>query len=182
MFALFPVLDTGVSVSHIPLVPSTLKHRMTVDVSGLHMYVDTSDPVGSLMNFDIPNFESMITEGDSENKKVFRPVRFDFYALVKPFRSPVLVIRPNIGATTNMAVSDTTLFNWGFKVQYNAPIIFSAFIGTGLTENIWAQQLGIILDLRVFELSVSAALAGMSFVESLSVKGFGAEIGFKMGF
>ncbi|MDR1147496.1 MAG: hypothetical protein LBK66_02580 [Spirochaetaceae bacterium] len=182
LFALFPVLDTGVSISHIPLVPSTLKHRMTIDVSGLNMYVDTTDPAGSLMNFNVPDFESMITEGDSENKKVFRPVRFDFYALVKPFRSPVLVIRPNIGATANMAVSDTTLFNWGLKVQYNAPVIFSAFIGTGLTENIWAQQLGIILDLRVFELSISGALAGMGFVESWSAKGFGAEIGFKMGF
>jgi hypothetical protein len=181
LFALFPALDTGVSVSHIPLVPSTLKHRMSVDVSGLHMYVDTAD-YNSLLTFDMPDFESMMTEGDSENKQVFRPMRFDFYALVKPFRSPVLVIRPNIGATTNIAVSDTALLNWGLKIQYNAPVIFSAFIGTGLTESVWAQQLGIILDLRVFELSISGALAGMGFVESWNAKGFGAGIGFKMGF
>jgi hypothetical protein len=181
LYALWPVLDTGLSISHIPLVPSTLKHRMSVDVSGLDMYVDTTDP-SSLLKFNMPDFSSMITEGASENEQVLRPVRFDFYALVKPFKSPVLIIRPNLGATANIAISGTALFNWGLKVQYNAPKIFSAFIGTGLTESVWAQRIGASFDFRIFELSLSAALAGMDFAESWSGKGFGAAIGFKMGF
>jgi hypothetical protein len=124
----------------------------------------------------------MLQDSESESEKVMRPVRFDFYTLYKPFKSPVLIVRPNIGATINSAAGDS-LFNWGINVEYNAPVIFSAFIGTGLTEGLWANRLGISLDFRVFEVDLGAAIAGTDFVGSFSPKnGMMVAIGFKFGF
>jgi hypothetical protein len=181
-YALWPVLDLGLSVSHIPIIPSTLTHRMTVDVEGLTMFFDTSNPVKSALEFHVPDLDGMIEPDDSDNKTVMRPVRFDFYGLVKPFKSPVLIVQPNIGATVNSAFSDTAFFNWGLTLRYHAPRIFSAFIGSGLTEGVWAQRAGIALDFRVFEFGLSAALAGATFAESWSANGLIAGVGFKFGF
>ncbi|MDR0663865.1 MAG: hypothetical protein LBF80_07320, partial [Spirochaetaceae bacterium] len=107
-YALWPVLDLGVSVFHIPIIPSTLTHRMGLDMSKLSIFFDTSNPGSMKLDADL---DEMITSGDDEKKTVMRPVRFDFYGLVKPFRSPLLVIQPNIGATVNTIFADTT-FNW----------------------------------------------------------------------
>ncbi|MDR2659535.1 MAG: hypothetical protein LBC27_06050 [Spirochaetaceae bacterium] len=181
LYAVWPVLDAGLSISHIPLVPSTLNYRMSLDVSDISMYVDTTDP-SSMIQFNMPDVDKMIMSSDNENKQIFRPVRFDLYALAKPFKSPVLIIRPNIGATVNTAFSDSAFFNWGLNIQFNAPKIFSAFIGTGLTEDVWAQRLGLSFNLRFFELDLGAALAGSSFVESWSGQGFIVSIGLKAGF
>ncbi|MDR1363228.1 MAG: hypothetical protein LBJ35_04185 [Spirochaetaceae bacterium] len=181
LYAVWPVLDAGLSVSHIPLIPSTLKHRMTIDGSGLSMYVDTNDP-DSLMKFNMPDLDNMMSGGDGESKTVSRPARFDFYAFVKPFKSPVFIIRPCIGATVNTVFSDTALFNWGLKFQYNAPRIFSAFVSSGLTEGVWEQRVGISLDARAIELSLSAGLAGSSFAESWGGKGYAVAVGLKTGF
>jgi hypothetical protein len=179
-YALWPVMDVGLLISHIPIIPSTLTHRMTVDVDELSMFFDINDPK-SVLTFKAPDLDKMITSGDSDNRIVMRPSRFDIYGLIKPFRSPTLIVRPNIGATVNTAFADAT-FNWGLTVQYNAERIISAFIGTGLTENIWAQRLGAAFDFRVFELNLSIALAGASFAESWMAKGLLVGVGLKFGF
>jgi hypothetical protein len=186
-YALWSVLDIGLSVSHIPIVPSTLSHSTTIEAEKISMTVDgdlekiINDP-NSAVDFNIPDTDSLLKNSESESEKVIRPVRFDFYALYKPFKSPVLILWPNIGATVNSAAG-ASLFNWGITVEYNAPIIFSAYIGTGLTEGLWANRLGIALDFRVFEVDLGAALAGADFVGSFSPKnGIMAAVGFKFGF
>jgi hypothetical protein len=180
LYALWPVLDAGLLISHIPVIPSTLAHRMTLDFTGLSMFFDISDPV-SVLEVKAPDLDELMKSGENENKTITRPTRFDFYGIVKPFKSPILLIRPNIGATVNTVFAAAT-FNWGLTVQYNAPAIFSAFIGSGLTEGVWAQRAGIALDFHLFELDLSAALAGASFEESWSAKGLMAGIALKFGF
>jgi hypothetical protein len=179
-YALWPILDLGLLISHIPIAPSKLTHRMTVAVDGLSMFFDTNDPK-SILTFDAPDLDNMITSGDDSSLSVIRPVRFDIYGLVKPFRSLLLVVRPNIGATVNTIFADA-VFNWGLTVQYNASNIFSAFIGTGLTESVWSQRAGIALDFRVFELDLAVALAGATFTESWSGNGLILSTALKFGF
>ncbi|MDR2803164.1 MAG: hypothetical protein LBB22_02605 [Treponema sp.] len=179
LYALWPVLDTGVSISHIPLVPSTLNHRMSIDASGLTMAIDPLNNSG--VEFEMPDFGDMITGSDNSSEMVLRPVRFDFYGLIKPFKNPILVIKPNIGFTLNTIFADAA-FNWGLNVQFNAERIFSAFIGTGLTESVWANRIGIMLDFRAFEFDISGALAGTDFVKSWSGEGFLVSVGLKFGY
>jgi hypothetical protein len=191
-YALLPILDTGISVSHIPLIPSTLNYGKSIDVSGITMNVkapSTPDDLAqiiknpdSAVNINIPDPEDLLQDSDDENRRVVRPTRFDFYALVKPFKSPLLVVRPNLGFTINSIIAPA-LFNWELDVQFNAPTIFSAFVGSGLTENIWVQRTGIMLDFRAFEVDIAAALTGKTFIGCFSdQRGLSLGIGFKVGF
>jgi hypothetical protein len=191
-YALLPILDTGVSVSHIPIIPSTLNHSKSIDVSGITMNVkppSTPEDLAkiienpnSAVNINIPDPDDLLQDSDDENRRVVRPTRFDFYALVKPFKSPILVVRPNLGLTINSIIAPA-LFNWSLDVQFNAPVIFSAFVGSGLTENIWVQRAGIMLDFRAFEVDIAAALTGKTFMDCFSdQKGISLGVGFKIGF
>jgi hypothetical protein len=186
-YALWSVLDAGISVSHIPIVPSTLRHSKSLDMSKITMTVDgdlkkVAQNPNKTVDFNVPELDSIFEDGQDDNKKVTRPVRFDFYTLYKPFKSPILVIRPNVGATLN-TLAGTSMFNWGVNIQFNAPLIFSAFIGTGLTEGTWSNRAGIGLDFRAFEFDIGAGLAAPTFAESFSIKrGFEVAIGFKAGF
>jgi hypothetical protein len=186
-YALWSVLDAGLSISHIPIVPSTLTHSKSLNADKITMTVDAdpekiiNDPA-NVIDFNVPDLGEMYEESGNENKQVMRPVRFDFYTLYKPFKSPVFIVKPNIGATVNGIVEDN-MFNWGLELQFNAPLIFSAFIGTGLTEGIWANRAGIALDFRAFEVDIGAAVTAPTFEESFSFKkGLAVAVGFKFGF
>jgi hypothetical protein len=126
-------------------------------------------------------FSDAFERAPDANEKVRRPTRFDVYGIFKPFRTPALVLRPNVGATVNTVFADAA-FNWGMSVQYNAPRFFSASIGTGLTEGVYSNRLGIALDFHFFELDLGAALAGTTFPESWSGDGLAALVGFKFGY
>jgi hypothetical protein len=191
-YALLPILDTGISISHIPVIPSTLNHGKSIDASDITIDVsvpDTEDEFkdffldpGNAININIPDTEELLKDSEDENKKVMRPTRFDFYALLKPFKSPIFVVRPNVGFTVNSTVAPA-LFNWGLDLCFNAPVIFSIFAGTGLTESIWAQRIGIMLDFRVFEVDIGSALTGKTFTDCFSDQnGLSLGINFKLGF
>jgi hypothetical protein len=186
-YALWSVLDAGITVSHIPIIPSTLTHSKSLDASKITMTVDGDlekiiNSPDSAADFNVPDLYSIFEDSNDESERVIRPVRFDFYTLYKPFKSPVLIVKPNIGATLNTAVGDAML-NWGINIRYNAPVIFSIFIGTGLIEGMWTNSAGMSLDFRVFEVDLGAALAASDFAGSFSPKnGLMAAIGFKIGF
>jgi hypothetical protein len=218
-YALFPMLDIGVAVSHIPLAPSTLRYETSIDVEAKNLDVDmsalrslvnrapTSEPSASnptsliewgnyakllqdelgnikpdTSDFENLNPDDMFNVGEPASEDVKRPTRFDVYGIFKPFRTPILVVRPNAGATVNTVFAgDDALFNWGLSVQFNAPKIFSASIGTGVTEAVYSNRLGIALDFRAFELDLGAALTGTTYAESFSANGLAAMVGMKFG-
>jgi hypothetical protein len=190
-YALFSFLDTGFSVSHIPVLPAKLNHGKSIDASDITMTVkapaDTQE-LGELLknpdsavNINVPS-DNLLRDSKNENKTVIRPTSFDFYVLLKPFKSPLLVVRPKVGLTINSVVAPA-LVNWDLDFQFNAPRIFSVFAGTGLTENVWTQRAGVMLDFHAFEVDVGAALTGKTFAECFSDrKGLSLGIGLKLGF
>jgi hypothetical protein len=209
-FAFLPVLDIGTAFSHIPLVPSIMRYKTSIDLSGMSFYTPDIRTMEELANrnigndsdartlirdakyaisglgkpkMNIPgNFDEMFDADGNASEQVMRPTRFDVYALIKPFRTPLLVLRPNLGGTFNTIFADGVMFNWGLSVQYNAPRFFSASVGTSLTDGVWSNQLGIALDFRYFELDFGAAFNGISLTESWVGHGLAAFAGIKFGY
>jgi hypothetical protein len=214
-YALFSMLDIGVAVSHIPIAPSTLRYKTSINVTGenaisfktpdlrevetlvyrnVDTFTDAMDLVQEANDIDIEalsedielsypeNITDAFSTTDGESKKVKRPTRFDVYGIFKPFRTPILVLRPNVGATVHtVSNGDDPLFNWGLSIQFNAPKVFSASIGTGVTEGVFANRLGLAFDLRAFELDLGAGLTGTTYKESFSGNGLAAMVGIKFG-
>jgi hypothetical protein len=112
-----------------------------------------------------------------------RPMRFNFYGIVKPFSSRLLLLRPELGFSIKYVGTNShyTTFNWGIEGQLNLPMIFSVTLGTRLFEDVWSNHLGLIFDFRIFELDLGVAFRGSSFQSSWQGKGLGAMVGFKFG-
>ncbi|GHV20190.1 hypothetical protein FACS189494_03460 [Spirochaetia bacterium] len=188
-FALFPILDVGTTINHIPIIPSTLRYK-----SGLDLNIDVNIPnplspdwASEIMAGNLPgepkfNTDIKFSNSEPTSKLVMRPTRFDFYLMLKPFSSQLLVIKPMVGFSLNTVLAKSSTLNWGVDVRLNLPAIFSVTIGTGAREEIWKQHLGIELDFRVFELDFGVALQGTSFVNSWQGKGIGAALAVKFGF
>ena len=151
------------------------------------------------VNFKIPNpssitddnFEGMsdmeldldysFGSSSDDKKTVLRPTRFDFYALVKPFSSKFLIIRPDLGFSVNtLTAGSSATFNWGLLAEVNI-LVFTIDVGTKLFEDVWTQYLTATFNLGFTDIIIGAKLRGPTFGSSWTGKGFGAFFGTRFG-
>ncbi|MDR2468147.1 MAG: hypothetical protein LBD22_04210 [Spirochaetaceae bacterium] len=188
-YAVWPILDAGATIDNIPMVPATMRNKKTYEIDidyqlpnipyildNQGMYPDLMDKLDDIsMKFDFNETNSANTP-----RKVLRPTRLGFYAIIKPFKSRFLLIRPDLGCSLNTA-ADFSYFNWGLRGELNLPVL-SVSGGTRLFESVWSQYITLVLDTRIFEFSLGVALRGPTFVSSWTARGVGLSLGFKFGF
>ena len=178
-FALFPhFLDLGLDMSRIPLVPATLEHQMNVTAD---FVIDGGDLItGNSLEVDLEDKINMTyTAGHSYS--VSRPLRFDFYANIMPFKTERLTLRPNIGFTL-LTPNKDPYFNAGLDARLNFGRIFYFHLGTGYDEAVWKHRAGFAFNFRVLELILEAGLRAPDFINSFKLKGFNAGVGVRFGF
>jgi hypothetical protein len=163
----------------------------TIDQSG------SMDPIGDLIadidNIEFPEVDDMYTLGEYgalSPLNVFRPVRFDFYARYRPFKTDLLVIKPNIGFTLSNNSLDPmdmdVYFNGAAEVQLHLGkfipgYLFTLYFSTGIDEGFWQNRLGFQLNLRALELDFEFALRSQSYAGSFDARGLAAKLGLKFG-
>jgi len=160
-YALFPFLDIGGNVTHIPFAAAALTNLMKLKL--LDEYEDdfTFELSGTTLTTPELNFTPVYSKA---KKPVHRPLQFDLYARYKPLKSELLVIRPNIGFTVNINKGDEKgYFNAGLEALLNLKNIFTFYIGSGYKEEVWRQKAGLGINLRAFELDIEAALRDPTF-------------------
>jgi hypothetical protein len=173
---LFPTLDIGIGISHIPLVPAMLnRYRGSIKGDLLSM----SDMLGAQ---NITFGEDMEITYDADGKgAVFRPLRFDLFTPWRPFGvSKILVVKPNIGFSVLTQYKDPC-FNTGLELQFNLPWILSLTAYSYLQEKIWHQGMGFVLDFRVFELDMGMDMQAPDYAASWSGKGMGVNLALRFG-
>ncbi|MDR2536298.1 MAG: hypothetical protein LBD29_09750 [Treponema sp.] len=172
-----PFLNVGADITNIPIFASTLNHQMNIAAA---FGIDGSEIInGGSMNIPTPSFEQTYT--DDAEYKVRRPLRFDFYALFRPFKSYIFTLRPNIGFTL-LNPDEETYFNAGVDLQLNIINLLILHIGTGYEETLWKHRAGLALNLRVFELDIEAGLRSQEFTKSFLLNGFSVGVGIRVGF
>jgi hypothetical protein len=175
-YALLPSLNLGAGLSHIPLMAGVSRHLERYTLK--EFYVDIALNKG----LDLPrlNYESV---SEACEKKIYRPLRFDAYALYRPlsFNRDLLIVRPNIGFTDDLN-DKTVFFNAGIEVQSHLlrNMLFVA-LATGYTENIWRHRLNFAVNFRAFELDLGAALRAQNFKHSLQMSGVEVNVGLRFG-
>jgi hypothetical protein len=177
-YSLFSFLDVGGSLSRIPFGGAKVKNRMryTMEMADIHF----SDH--NLLEGDAPEKPDMKMEQsyDTSEMTVYRPLRFDLYARWKVFSTEFLVVKPNIGFSVDIN-DNYGFFNIGVEGQLNLMDFFIVRLGTGLCEDIWEHKLGLILNLRAFELGLGGSLRSQDFAGSFSAQGFGVNVGLRFG-
>jgi hypothetical protein len=186
-YAVWQILDAGVAMSGIPLVPAFMDHkqsfRLDMDFS---VTLPSTDQIlnGNLGDNIKTDFDYKFDDATGEKKSVLRPMRFNFYGIYKPFKSNLLLVRPDIGFSVKYpgsGDSSYTTFNWGINAQLNLPIILSVSAGIQLFEEAWINSVGLIFNFRAFELDLGVGLRGPTISSSWTAKGLNALIGFKFG-
>ena len=177
-YALFPILDLGTSLSHIPLAPARLTHKRRYALKEDTIFED-DDLFDGINEFTTP--EMVEKDYTGENKMVLRPLRFDTYALFRPLRTDFLVVRPNLGFTA-INPSGETYFNWGLEGRLNPVEFFTVYLTTGREEGLWRHRLGLGLNVRYFEMVLEGAMSSQNFAPSFMGRGFSANLGLRFGY
>jgi hypothetical protein len=114
---------------------------------------------------------------------VLRPLRFDFYGIYKPFKSALVLVRPDFGFSVKyLGNAPYTTVNWGVEGQLNLPTILSVSLGIKEFENAWSNYLTLMLDFHTFEFDIGFGLRGPDFPSSWSGKGINFVSGIKFGY
>jgi len=179
-YELFPsLLDLGASLSRIPLVPATMRNRMIIAMDDFSLDIKGEDLIAG-KEIDVPKFK-YTTSYESANYKIFRPLRFDVYALFRPF-GDFFVVRPNMGFSVSINDKEG-YFNAGAEAKVELfRGMFLFHLGTGLEESLWKQRLGFGFNSRVFELDLEAVFRSQRFTGSFSGQGFGVNLGLRFGY
>jgi hypothetical protein len=180
-YALFSRLDLGLSLSHIPLVPARLSTGYEFTLSDTEII-----KLDDINNIDLNNLIKIPELTGNENFTslpaimVFRPLRFDFYNIFRPFDNDFLSIRPNIGFTA-LNANEEIYLNMGTRVTLDLDRTFSVYLDSGLEEGLWRHKLGIELNLRAFELGIEAAMRSQSYLTSWTASGASVKFGLAFG-
>ena len=130
---------------------------------------------------EIPEFE-LEQEYTTGSHRVFRPLRFDVYALYRPLLVDFFAIRPNIGFTHVLAGGIPPYFNAGVEFRLNVLRILFFHLGTGYEEAIWRHRLGFALNLRIIELDLEGGLRSQDLDKSFNLQGASVKVGLRLGF
>ncbi|MDR0645315.1 MAG: hypothetical protein LBG05_10520 [Treponema sp.] len=177
-YNLFPWLNVGGGFTHIPLSPAVLENRASVLVPNQTL-VDGSGLIEGKTDdlIKTPDYEIIY---DKSSIEIIRPMRFDVYADYKPFKSNLLIIRPNVGFTV-FTPEDEARFNAVVGVQLNTPILL-IHASTGYNELLWQHKLWLGLNLRIIEADLGLHLSSQDFKQSFDMRGAGVTLGVRLGF
>jgi hypothetical protein len=180
-YALLPTLDLGASVSHLPLVPAKMSHRMRVSSEYEFKITDTLDSI-TAGNIELPDPEFVTSYDSNTAFYVFRPFRLNVYINYKPEDTGLFVIRPSLGFSLLSIDNYAPCFNAGIEGQVNVLKVFSVALFTGYVERIWTYGFRFMLNLHVTEILFGVSLRGTDFVNAFGARGLGQSLGLRFGY
>jgi hypothetical protein len=182
-YALFPILDLGVSLLNIPLIPAGLHTKAELRFSPeRNTLLRIDDFIKQGFNVNTKSVTDVQhSESSCDTYWVVRPMRWDFYMLFRPLHKDLLVFRPNIGFTV-FNPSEETYFNVGLETQLNLGRILTLSWFTGGYDGLCRNRLGFDLRMwRIARLYLGLEMRSQDYAGSWTLKGAAAELGLKVG-
>lgn len=194
-YALFPFLDIGASVTNIPIVPGKLRYQTTVTAS---FEYDTNSLFDSMLGKGSEDKTEENSEKSDEEFITF-PEKSEYLETPKAVRRPTLIslaasYRP-FGEWFNVRGGLDFVINSPFYVNFNLGAgfhllkmsklgghLFNFTLDTGYRQRMWTQRLGLVLNLRAFELDLAVSSCSGNFLKSFMGAGLGVGVGVRLGF
>jgi hypothetical protein len=170
-YALFPILDIGISAANIPIVPAHLTTQFTMDFN--KTIIDGEN------FFDDPTLDTDIDTDlkySSADKWVVRPMRWDLYSLFRPLGKDFLVLKPNIGFTA-INPSEETYFNLGLETDLNVTRWFTVSFFTGTYDGLARNRIGLDFNWYVLPIFIYLDMRSQSYLRSWTLKGAAVTFG-----
>jgi hypothetical protein len=178
--AVLPGMDIGLTGTHIPIVPAHLTMVKKYALSGVFFEGEgLVDAFTGGNTISRPNFNNSQTQSGS--RRVLRPMRIDSYFLIRPFKTDVLVFRPDFGMTF-FNPSETEYVNYGMETDLNAGRWFTLSFFTGIYDGLFHNKLKFDFHWRIIQMFLGVELASQDFRRSWELKGAALNLGFAVGF
>jgi hypothetical protein len=176
-------LDIGSSISHIPMIPAKMTHRMHVSTeytleTGILFFGDNQDTEA----VEMPDPEVVTTYDNDSSFYVFRPFRYNFYVNYMPADTGLFVIRPSLGFSFLSVFNYEFCFNAGLEGQINILKIFSTALFAGYVERLWVYDFRFALNFHVMELLLGVSLRGTNLANAFGTRGLGLSLGLRFGY
>jgi len=181
IYSLFPVLDLGLSLTHIPIAPATMDSTFAYSA-----FLDFSmeSILAQLINegrLDTSGIDYGLNE-TSGTLTLIRPIKLSLFADWNVFDSDILILSPKV----ELRFADTASqrdFGAGYRVKVESHIGFlNPSFTTSYTEEIFIQELGISLNFRVIDIDLVISTQSQNFLKSFQGAGIGAGIGITIGY
>jgi hypothetical protein len=179
-YALFPIVDVGLTITHIPFMPARLSNKVRASIDGnildkVSVIDILKDPDSLSINFT-PDYTS-----SSAEIYVTRPFSMNTWLLYRPFRIDLLSIKPNIGFTANTPAGQI-YFNAGLELQLNVKRVLFLSLRSGREDGVWQNGAGLGINLHIIQLNFEAALASQEYLSAWKGRGLSVGIGLHAGY
>lgn len=166
--------------TRMPIVPATLDYHASMEMKG-----GTTISLEDLDNFAFDSSDPELVSESGAKFKINRPLTLMGYVDFLPMRN-LLDLRAGagFGIFHPFMTDDSMQFYWqyylGLTVNFINMLKFS--ISTEYTRQVFINQLGVVLNLRLLEIDAGVSMQSVSFTKSWLGSGFGAYLVFAMGF
>jgi hypothetical protein len=177
----FSMLDVGITIDNIPLVPAHMTTVMTMNMS--QDILNTSDLLhgGGMGGFD-SLFDNIKPEfANNGDKWVTRPMRWDVYALYRPLLTDFLVLRPHIGFTS-LTPAEVGYFNFGVEASLNVGDWFTFAYYTGGYDGICRNRFTLNFNWKVLPIFFSIETRSQDYWRAWTLDGALITLGGAMAF
>jgi hypothetical protein len=178
-YPLFSVLDLGMDLIHVPLVPAILRNYM--QIKGSAEIGDSVDIVNMDMDslFSFNNDDIVYGLG---RKVIIRPMKMLFFADYHPGKLRLFSLIPSAGLAYNPLFRQQPFSpEGGIRLKLDLINIFITTIGIHYEDRLWKNSAGLSLNFRVFQVDIGLAVQSQDFVKSWQAGGLGASVGLKFG-
>ena len=185
-FPLPPWFDIGINMLNIPLKPSMLNHymRMTGKAFFDSSVIDIVDLIngGKFPSDDAFGYpKDFKPEYGTGEKKILRPFKLITYMVYRPFRIPVMALIPSLGFSINPLYVKPASIEAGLKLRLDLANMFITTIGVDYEDRLWRNSINFVINLRLIEMDIGAALESQNFAKSWQTAGARVNFALKFG-
>ena len=174
-YPLLEVLDLGLDIISIPIIPAVMKDYMGLSGSFKIDEYNSEDP-GSFIKVGMNDIEY-----GTGRLMVFRPFQMLFWANWRRpiFNFPLFFI-PVLGFSVNPIYVQRVSLEAGLTANYDLKELFIFSLGFSYTDRCWNNSLGIVFMLKYFQLDLGLDLRAKNYAQSWQGYGHGCRLGFKV--
>lgn len=169
--------------TRLPLVPGKLNYKMSTRVWAYFYEANALGYLNDTEEHKKDNGHDDFTYSEA-NYSVHRPLRLGLNASYTPF-GEWFKIQPQLGFAVRNPYSSDATFYAEYALDFRLSLIKSIFnfnAGTAYQNQIFQQRFGFGLNLRALEVITQASLCGTTLKACFSRYGYGALVGFRIGF
>lgn len=187
-YAIFPSLDVGLEVLHIPALAASLRNETSFVASAEYKVNPVLDSVTG--NSESQFYEGKFEVGDptyttlTEPKKIRRPIEAVLMTEWRPF-GEWFDVNGSVGYVFGENHNFKYALGAGFHLLRMSKLgghMLDFNIKSGYQNRIWTQQAELIWNLRAFELEFNVSSRSANFLSSFMGTGLGAGFALRVGF